>query len=99
MTDATVRPRAEVIALYERAAAALRHSAESPADLSWPPDHAGLEDGAVAVIATDLDGTIRLWNRAAERLYGWPAAGVLGRPITEVTVGPDDGDAAQSIMA
>jgi PAS domain S-box-containing protein len=158
MTDATVRPRAQVIALYERAAAALRHSADladrepqhlaatgafgerrlEPArkqrarraadvaahhalrlraraeadrrlatatsraaqtDPGWRLDHAGLQDDAVAVIATDLDGTIRLWNHAAERLYGWPAAAVLGRPITEVTVGPDDADVAQSIMA
>ncbi|HEX7719375.1 MAG TPA: PAS domain S-box protein, partial [Woeseiaceae bacterium] len=44
--------------------------------------------GAVgeAVIATDLDGTVRYWNKAAERLYGWSANEVLGRPITNVTV-------------
>ncbi len=44
--------------------------------------------GAVgeAVIATDLDGTVRYWNEAAERLYGWSANEVLGRPITDVTV-------------
>lgn len=44
--------------------------------------------GAVgeAVIATDLDGTVRYWNEAAERLYGWSANEVLGRTITDVTV-------------
>ena len=43
--------------------------------------------GAVgeAVIATDLDGIVRYWNEAAERIYGWPANEVLGLPITDVT--------------
>jgi PAS domain S-box-containing protein len=39
-----------------------------------------------AVIATDLDGRIVLWNGAAERLYGWTAEEILGRNIAEVTV-------------
>jgi PAS domain S-box-containing protein len=38
-----------------------------------------------AVIATDADGRILLWNRAAEDLYGWRAEEVLGRSILEVT--------------
>lgn len=52
-----------------------------------------------AVIATDLAGTVKLWNAAAERLYGWRCAEVLGRPITEITVGPDDTEVAERIMA
>ncbi len=58
--------------------------------------------GAVgeAVIATDLDGTVRYWNEAAERLYGWSANEVLGRPITNVTVPFDiTGDADETIDA
>jgi len=31
-------------------------------------------------------GTIRHWNKAAERLYGWQAAEVIGRSILDVTV-------------
>ncbi|WP_426574560.1 SpoIIE family protein phosphatase [Aquihabitans sp. McL0605] len=42
-----------------------------------------------AIVVTDRWGTIRLWNATAERLYGWPAASVLGRPIFEI-LGPDD---------
>jgi diguanylate cyclase (GGDEF)-like protein/PAS domain S-box-containing protein len=37
-----------------------------------------------AVIATDLDGTIRYWNPFAEKIYGWPAREALGRNIVEV---------------
>lgn len=51
-----------------------------------------------AVIATDLTGTVIRWNDEAERLYGWTADEVLGRPITELTVGPEDRDVAEEIM-
>ena len=43
--------------------------------------------GAVgeAVVASDLDGTVRYWNEAAERLYGWSADDVVGHSIADVT--------------
>jgi PAS domain S-box-containing protein len=31
--------------------------------------------------ATDEHFAIAAWNRAAEELYGWPAAEVIGRPV------------------
>lgn len=37
-----------------------------------------------AVIATDLEFRIQSWNRAAETIYGWTAAEVIGRTIQEV---------------
>ncbi|MCA1733971.1 MAG: PAS domain S-box protein, partial [Acidobacteria bacterium] len=37
-----------------------------------------------AVIATDHQGLVTFWNRAAEVIYGWPAAEALGRPILEL---------------
>jgi diguanylate cyclase (GGDEF)-like protein/PAS domain S-box-containing protein len=40
-----------------------------------------------AVIATDLDGTIRYWNRFAETLYGWSAEEVVGTDRTQLTAG------------
>jgi PAS domain S-box-containing protein len=52
-----------------------------------------------AVIGTDLGGTVKLWNGAAERLYGWSRADVVGRAITEITVGPDDAEVAERILA
>jgi PAS domain S-box-containing protein len=38
-----------------------------------------------AIIATDLQGKIIYWNRAAKELYGWSAEEVMGHPIVEVT--------------
>lgn len=71
----------------------------------WRPAAVGradLEDllsrEELAVIATDLAGTVTHWSTGAERLYGWAGAEVLGRPITELTVGPEDEDVAQNIM-
>jgi PAS domain S-box-containing protein len=37
-----------------------------------------------AVIATDAQFRLTAWNRAAEVLYGWPAAAVLGRMADDV---------------
>lgn len=44
-----------------------------------------LETLGQAVIATDRDGVITLWSPAAEQLYGWSAAEVIGRNVLEVT--------------
>ncbi|MGV8805154.1 MAG: PAS domain S-box protein [Polaromonas sp.] len=37
-----------------------------------------------AIVVSNLDRTLRFWNKGAERLYGWPAEAVLGRPMDEV---------------
>jgi PAS domain S-box-containing protein len=37
-----------------------------------------------AIVVEDLDGTVRLWNRAAERLYGIPASAALGRRSVDI---------------
>jgi PAS domain S-box-containing protein len=36
-----------------------------------------------AVVVWDSKGIITYWNPAAERLYGWPAAQLIGRPAEE----------------
>ncbi|MDE3130697.1 MAG: PAS domain S-box protein, partial [Acidobacteriota bacterium] len=41
-----------------------------------------------AVVATDLDGTVTLFNGAAERLFGWTADAVVGRNIAMLTPEP-----------
>ena len=35
-----------------------------------------------AVISKDLEGTILTWNGSAERIYGYSAAEVIGRPVS-----------------
>ena len=52
-----------------------------------------------AVIATDVQGNIIYWNRAAETLYGWAEEEVMGRPIVEVTPSEDLVDRAEEIMS
>ena len=62
------------------------------------PWHPALREPTAAVIGTDLDGIVRLWNGAAERLYGWTRPEALGRPISELTVGPEDARVAEQIL-
>ncbi len=51
------------------------------------PALAAAGDGACVVGA---DGRIVLWNRAAEKMLGYPAREALGRPCCDVFVGHDD---------
>ncbi len=44
-----------------------------------------------AVVAKAIDGTVTAWNLGAERLYGYPAAEMLGRPIS-VLFAPETAD-------
>jgi PAS domain S-box-containing protein len=39
---------------------------------------------AEGITSQDLDGTVRTWNRGAEQMYGYPAAEMVGRPITTI---------------
>ncbi len=34
----------------------------------------------LAIVAADLDGRVRMWNKAAERIFGWTESEVLGEP-------------------
>lgn len=66
------------------AAAALRESHET-----W---RALIHASPLAVVVHAPDGTIRLWSRAAERLFGWREQEVLGRP-DPLAPGPHQGEA------
>jgi PAS domain S-box-containing protein len=51
-----------------------------------------------AIIATDNDGKIIYWNHAAEQVYGWQEAEVLGRSIVDVTPAEPSQEQAAKIM-
>jgi PAS domain S-box-containing protein len=51
-----------------------------------------------AIIATDTNGKIIYWNHAAEQLYGWQEAKVLGHSIVDVTPAEPSQEQAVKIM-
>jgi len=54
--------------------------------------------GGKAVIATDVNGRILYWNDAAEELYGWASAEVLGLNVVDVTPAPLSQPEAAQVM-
>jgi DNA-binding NtrC family response regulator len=52
--------------------------------------HSVFAASPLAIATTDAEGLVRLWNPAAERLFGWTAADVIGRPIPSVPADRQD---------
>jgi len=50
-----------------------------------------------AIFSKSLDGTVLTWNAGAERLYGYTADEIVGRPVT-VLAPPDRADEIPAIM-
>ncbi len=44
-----------------------------------------IEGSPIAIITLDEEANVRLWNPAAERLFGWTAEEILGKPYPLVT--------------
>ncbi|MEY2532685.1 MAG: hypothetical protein QOF29_595, partial [bacterium] len=58
-----------------------------------------LDSVDAALIAMDVDLRVTHWNRGAERIYGWTREETVGRPLAELTVGPQDAETAEAILA
>ena len=57
-----------------------------------------VENSDDAIIGKDLKGIVTSWNKAAERIFGYTAAEMIGKPITLV-VPPDRQNEEQDILA
>src|SRR3954466_12282020 len=60
-----------------------------------PPGSRGLHQSVIevmadAVIGTDLEYRVTLWNPAAERLYGYSNQEAMGRPARELATYEND---------
>ncbi|MCJ2135976.1 PAS domain S-box protein [Methylobacterium sp. J-026] len=79
----------EAAALRARAGIAARGDAPGAAARAWL--QRAIFDGTtrLAVVAADRDGHVTAWNAGAERLLGWTAAAMRGRPIADLFT-PED---------
>src|SRR5215210_1285753 len=56
-----------------------------------------LEAVGQSVVATDLEGNILYWNRAAEEIYGWSSEEALGRSLRDLTVSEESLEKAEEV--
>jgi len=52
-----------------------------------------------SIIATDLEGTVTLWNKGAERLFGYTAVEALGNPVSLIYFDEDRSVLHESVVA
>lgn len=48
-----------------------------------------VESSKDSIVTVDFDSNITSWNKAAEHLYGYPAAETVGKPLTMLTLPKD----------
>jgi PAS domain S-box-containing protein len=89
--DVLARQAADLIE-RARTEAALRESEQQSRWLA-----AIVESSDDSIVSIDLDGIIRSWNKGAERIFGYFAEEVIGKPIT-ILIPPDRHDEEQRIL-
>ena len=52
-----------------------------------------------AIIGTDLDGIVTSWNGGAERVYGYSAEEMVGRPLRSIEVNDERSELEQDALA
>ena len=57
-----------------------RKTAEAALRVTTETLEAVIEAAPVSILVLDLEGHVLVWNRGAERIFGWTAAEVLGKP-------------------
>jgi len=57
-----------------------------------------IESAGDAIISKDLDGRITSWNKGAERIFGYKADEIIGKPVT-VLIPPEHLDEEPGILA
>lgn len=57
-----------------------------------------VESSDDAIISKDLNGIIRSWNKGAERIFGYTAEEIIGRPVTVLAV-PERVEEIPNILA
>src|SRR5215208_3037880 len=58
-----------------------------------------LEAVGQSVIATDLEGKVLYWNRAAEEIYGWASEEALGRSLRDLTVSEESLEKVEEVVS
>ena len=51
-----------------------------------------IQASPLAIVTTDINGTVSEWNVAAERMFGWFAGDVLGKPIPILPIDQPEDD-------
>ena len=63
-----------------------RKQVEDALEVSEETTRSIIDTALDAVITMDANGTVTGWNSQAERIFGWPAAEAMGRPLHEVAI-------------